>query len=415
MRALVIGAGLGGLTLAHGLLRAGVEVTVFERSGSAGAQPASYGLHLDANGLGAAHACLPAENWAILDRVAAPARDAVTFRDKDLHPLAVIDREKDAAVDPVTRRRGIKRDALRDALLHGLDDVILWDKKFVGYEKPPTGGVRVRFADGSSVEGDLLVAADGSNSAVRAQYLPDLKRVDLGIVNIAGTIRLTPGLRDRLPASLVDGSVNNVLPSGPGWVFTANWLAPGGNSAQDSLVWAWAGARDSYPKGVEDMDGEALRRIVLDRLHGWSPALRQVVVDTDSSTIVPITLRSMPQLPSWTPSQVTLIGDAIHNMTPMGGVGANTALRDADALRVALLGHVNGTRDLVTAVGDYETTMREYANEALAVSTRNARNATSPARLPRTAFRTMLRVAEALPPVKKAMFSPAAKAHSAKA
>jgi 2-polyprenyl-6-methoxyphenol hydroxylase-like FAD-dependent oxidoreductase len=85
---------------------------------------------------------------------------------------------------------------------------------------------------------------------------------------------------------------------------------------------------------------------------------------------------------------VTLLGDAIHNMTPMAGIGANTALRDADALRASLA----APGSVIERVGRYENTMREYANAALALSTRNARGAATTARLPRHAFRAVLRL-----------------------
>jgi len=89
-------------------------------------------------------------------------------------------------------------------------------------------------------------------------------------------------------------------------------------------------------------------------------------------------------------------------MTPMAGIGANTALRDADQLRQALLAH--GPQDVTTRVGAYEEQMRGYANQALALSARNARNAASTKRLPRLAFRSVLRIAEALPPAKRRIF-----------
>jgi 2-polyprenyl-6-methoxyphenol hydroxylase-like FAD-dependent oxidoreductase len=110
----------------------------------------------------------------------------------------------------------------------------------------------------------------------------------------------------------------------------------------------------------------------------------------------------MPRLPIWPSSTVTLLGDAVHNMTPMAGIGANTALRDADELRRALLDPA--VPDLDARVGHYEDRMRDYANRALGVSTRNARNAATSARLPRLAFRSLLRVAEAAPPAKRVLF-----------
>ncbi len=75
-----------------------------------------------------------------------------------------------------------------------------------------------------------------------------------------------------------------------------------------------------------------LRELVAERVAKWSPAVSHLIAVTDPATIAPVSLRTMPQLTAWAPSDVTLLGDAIHNMTPMAGIGANTALRDADEL-----------------------------------------------------------------------------------
>jgi 2-polyprenyl-6-methoxyphenol hydroxylase-like FAD-dependent oxidoreductase len=136
-----------------------------------------------------------------------------------------------------------------------------------------------------------------------------------------------------------------------------------------------------------------------------------MITRSDPATVAPVPLRSMDVLPEWAPSPVTLLGDAIHNMTPMAGIGANTALRDADALRRALTA---GTGDSIAErVGRYEAEMRGYANEALALSTRNARNAASTKRMPRLAFRTLLKVTNAIPPIKHKVFPSTAHAQQA--
>ena len=399
MRVIVVGAGLGGLALAHGLARAGVDVEVFERSPAPDAQPASYGIHINADGARALHACLSPESWAAFDADSAPAPDVVHFRDQKLNILATLDRGTTA--DPVARRRGVRRQALHGALLRGIDGaedtagIVRWGRTFTSYRIRDDGRVAAAFADGTTTVGDLLVGADGSNSRVRQQYLPDVRRLDLGIVTIAG--RLPASDAAGLPSSLLDGSVNNVVPAGPGWMFASTW-------EHDSLVWAYVGARARYPDDLDGRDGAALRRLVLDRITGWDPRLRQVVADTPPDTVAPVALRSMPVLPVWPSGPVTVLGDAIHNMTPMAGLGANTALRDADTLRRAVLPLVRGETSVVDAVARYEQHMRGYANPALALSTRNARNAASGARVPRLVFRALLRVAEAVPPVKRALF-----------
>ncbi len=86
---------------------------------------------------------------------------------------------------------------------------------------------------------------------------------------------------------------------------------------------------------------------------------------------------------------VTLLGDAIHNMTPMGGIGANTALRDADLLRRTLTAVRDGATQ-IPAVHDYEQQMLNYGFAAVKLSLRNARGAASTNPLARAAFRGAL-------------------------
>ncbi|MFC4585054.1 FAD-dependent oxidoreductase [Sphaerisporangium corydalis] len=402
MRVLVIGAGIGGLCLAQGLRKEDVEVEVYERARTPADSPSGFGIHVNTDGCRALSRCLPPEAWARFDAVAVPARATVRFSDERLRPLG--EREIDRSPSPDLRRRAVSRSALRDALLHGLDDgVVRWGKEFTGYDQTDDGRVVAHFADGGHATGDLLVGADGSNSRVRRRRLPDLERLDVGVLNIAGRHPLTEQSALGLPATLIDGSVNNIVPPGPGWMFASAWRTTGEGADRGSVVWAYAAARHTYPPDVLDLDGHGLRDLVLDRIEGWAPALRGLVAGSDLGTLAPVELRSMPVLKPWPSGTVTLLGDAIHNMTPMAGIGANTALRDADALRRALVQAGPGRHALVGAVAGYEQEMRAYANQALALSLRNARNAGSDARLPRHAFRAMLRLTRGVATIKRAM------------
>ncbi|GIF52092.1 2-polyprenyl-6-methoxyphenol hydroxylase-like FAD-dependent oxidoreductase [Asanoa ferruginea] len=402
MRVLIVGAGLGGLTLLHGLRAAGIDAHVYERSARQGGQPASYGIHLDANGLRALHNSLPADNWKHLDADGVPAPMVVRFHDPHRGVIATIDKRfPENATDPVTKRRAISRGELREALLRGTDSapIVHWDKAFTHYGLTDDG-VRAHFADGTHAEGDILVGADGSNSRVRHQRLPDLRRQELGIVNIAGRVPLAGDVAATLPAELTDGGINNVVPTRTGWMFLSTWA-----TGDPYLVWAWAAAEDSYPPGVRDLDGTALKHLVTERTSTWSTPLRTLVHATDPGTITTVPLRTMPQLPDWTSSRITLLGDAIHNMTPMAGIGANTALRDADQLRRAL----STSDNPVQAINAYETAMRDYANQALKLSTRNATNAALATRANRAAFRALLRAGTHLPALRRKMFGPTAR------
>jgi 2-polyprenyl-6-methoxyphenol hydroxylase-like FAD-dependent oxidoreductase len=103
-------------------------------------------------------------------------------------------------------------------------------------------------------------------------------------------------------------------------------------------------------------------------------------------------------VPAWPPSRVTVLGDAIHAMSPARGSGANTALQDA-ALLCRLLGTVavDGA-DIVAAIGDYERQMREYGYAAVAAS-RQAEAQTG-ARRSRLLFWLYRRLARDAPPTR---------------
>jgi 2-polyprenyl-6-methoxyphenol hydroxylase-like FAD-dependent oxidoreductase len=99
---------------------------------------------------------------------------------------------------------------LRQVLLAGLDDIVHFDKTFTRYEQHPDGTVSAQFVDGSSATGDLLVAADGSNSRVRRQYLPHATLTDTGVIAVGGKVPLTNATRKLLTAKIING-VNMVF------------------------------------------------------------------------------------------------------------------------------------------------------------------------------------------------------------
>ncbi|NEB75555.1 FAD-dependent monooxygenase [Streptomyces sp. SID14478] len=408
MKVLVIGAGLGGLALAQGLQRDGVDVQVFERRSDRTVGLQGYGLHLNEAGCAALRECLPPAIWAEIDADAGYAGSTAGFYDHRLRPLTRVGNGRQGS------RRSISRLGLRDRLLEGMPaQRVRWGKEFTHYEQMPTGQVRAHFADGTHADGDLLVGADASNSRVRRQYLPDIARQDTGVLTIAGRTPLTARATAGLPAEILDGTPNSIVPAGSGWMFVCAWRTgtppPVEHSAPAAdgsyVVWAYIAHHAALPPEVTQWTPAALRDLALSRMRSWAPALTTLVGACDITSVAPVTLRSMPELTAWPSSNVTLLGDAIHNMTPMAGVGANTALRDAAELRRALRDVTSGRRDPVAAVAAYETRMRAYANPAVAASRRNARNAGSSARLPRTAFRTLLRAADRAPPLKRAMFA----------
>ena len=321
MRVLIIGGGIGGLCLAQGLRKAGIDVAVFERQSTATDGLAGYGIHIDANGRQALRHCLQPADFAHFEKISTTAGTQLYFRDTNLRLLL----EKDDAVlsgksIEDIERRGIGRLELRDILSSGLDSsTIHWNKTFTQYENLQDGRVRAHFADGTIAEGDLLVGAEGSHSKVREQYLPRVQREELGIVAIAGRYVLNGQRVRELPMSFTNGSLNNIVPSGEGWMFLSAWRSrpPARNEEQPSaeehyLLWAYVVPKSKTPADIQRVTSCELQDIALNGISNWSPILSKLVRQSSPDTISSVRLRSMPRLEPWQSSNVTLIGDAIH-------------------------------------------------------------------------------------------------------
>jgi 2-polyprenyl-6-methoxyphenol hydroxylase-like FAD-dependent oxidoreductase len=411
---LIIGAGIGGLCLAQGLRRAGIPVTVFERNRTRVDWLQGYRIHINPHGSRALHRSLEPAAWQQFVDTVSREDGGFAFLTEQLDTLLEIDSElvNHGRTDPAERHHGVSRITLRHVLLSGLDDVIEFDRTFERYKVTPDGRVVAHFADGSSAVGDLLVGADGANSRVRRQLLPHAERIDTGVVAVAGKLRLTDPVRAELPAALTTRA-NSVLPRRVGSLFTAVWHgdrqpvsvgAPDGgflfDNTADYTFWGYADAARRFPD-LDGYPGEDLQRLVLDKIRGWSPHLRTLVAKSDPATVNAIAIRSATPVEPWPTGPVTLLGDAIHNMTPMAGIGANTALRDADLLSSRL---AEGGA-LLPAVHGYERQMLDYGFAAVKQSLRNARQAGSANPVARTAFRGVLRLAEAVPAIKRRMFA----------
>jgi 2-polyprenyl-6-methoxyphenol hydroxylase-like FAD-dependent oxidoreductase len=93
----------------------------------------------------------------------------------------------------------------------------------------------------------------------------------------------------------------------------------------------------------------------------WS----HLVEAAEPASVSAFAVKTSVPVPPWQTRNVTLLGDALHNMTPFRGVGANTALRDAAALRHTLAAVSGGEQDLLPALAAYERDMIDYGFAAV--------------------------------------------------
>jgi hypothetical protein len=180
------------------------------------------------------------------------------------------------------------------------------------------------------------------------------------------------------------------------------------DNTRDYINWGFSAAADKFPAYVLERRGDDLARLVADMTTGWHPNLRRLFELTDPSTCFPVNIKTSVPLDPWPASNVTLIGDAIHTMTPGRGVGANTALRDAVLLCARLVDAAEGRLGLVEAVGRYEQKMITYGFDAVLKSREQMTNE-DPIHKPvigrvvLALMRTALRVTNHLAPLKKRM------------
>lgn len=405
MRVLVIGAGTGGLCLAHGLKKAGVDVAVFERDRTPRSMLIGYRVGISPDGSKALHSCLPPDVFAEFVRTTARPPRHIVMRTEKYKELLVGEVETDR--DDSRSEKSVSRIAMRTALLGGLEDVVHFDKTFRHYSHNADGTVTAYFDDGTSETGDVLVGADGAQSKVRKLRLPDAKVVDTGITSIAGKLPLTDENAKLLPP-LADGGITLLFGTHGEFVILHVMRFDGTGVEDDYIMWGYAAAHEKFPD-LKGMSQAELKQVVLGMTPKFHPDLRRLFELATPETVFPIRIRTSERLRPWEPSNVTMIGDSVHLMTPGRGIGANTALRDAELLCRKLVEAHHG-KDAVQAIGEYEREMVEYGFQAVEAS-REMMDGSSLIHKPvigrvAAAFsRTFLRVTNAVPVLKRKMLA----------
>jgi len=400
----VVGAGTGGLSLAHGLRAEGVEVRVFERDRTPVDRTQGYRLTINANGARALQSCLPKTNFGHYLEASAKISTAVSFFDHRLHRLLSIELPTTSQFAP-DGARPISRIALRRILLEGLEDAVEFGKTFEAFGTTTQGRIRARFEDGSSAEGDVLVGADGASSRVRRQLLPQAQRIDTGLIGVSGKVPLQTIARRDMPAAFFEGPTLILGPRG-GFMFAGAVEYPqehhDGYDPEEYVMWGFSARRATLglKTASDDISGEAARAAVLAQMSDWSNDLRRLVERAEKTSLTTFAVKSSVPIEPWTTSRVTLLGDALHNMTPFRGIGANTALRDAALLRDALR-DVDNDQQLLPALASYEREMIRYGFMAVRASLAQMRRLHAESPISRLATKAFFRLADLSPALQK--------------
>ncbi|MGC5308052.1 FAD-dependent oxidoreductase [Micromonospora zamorensis] len=325
--AVVVGAGIGGLSAALALHRHGWRVTVLERA----AEPREVGAGLtlmanalrglDALGLGPA-----------VRRGGTEAPGGI--RDRHGRWLSRVD-GAEMIRQLGTTALGVHRTTLHRTLREALPASALRTSAEVEHVESGPDRAEVRFrgpAGSQTLTADLVVGADGLRSQVRAQLWPRHPAPEY-----AGSTawRAAIAFPEPVPAAISwgPGAEFGMVPLGDGQVY-------------------WYGAVNASPGGHAPDELAALR----ERFGDWHAPIPALLAATPSGVVLRNDIHHLAvPLPSYVRGRVALLGDAAHAMTPNLGQGAGQAIEDAVVLGAVCAGGADG---LPAALAAYDEQRR---------------------------------------------------------
>ncbi len=348
----IVGAGLGGLTLARVLHVHGIPATVYELDASptARVQGGMLDIH-DYNGQVAIRA---AGLFDEFQKIIHPGGEATRILDRH----GRVHREEE---DDGTRGRPeVDRGHLRDMLLNSLPgDTVRWGAKVTGIDSLGDGRHELALADGTTVTTGLLVGADGAWSRVRP-LLSDARPAYAGISFVEVDL-LDADERHSGPARTVGAGMLFAL--GPGRGFLAHREGDG------SLhVYIAVAKPAGWTESIDWTDTDRAKALLVDEFRDWAPEFHALITEADGA-LVPRAVNALPVEHRWARVPgVTLVGDAAHLMSPFAGEGANLAMFDGAALGEAVAAHPG---DVEKALAAYEEELFPRSAEAAGEAARN--------------------------------------------
>ncbi|MEK7944245.1 FAD-dependent monooxygenase [Pigmentiphaga sp. YJ18] len=317
-RILIAGAGIGGLTAALALRKLGFRhIEVLEQT--AVLKEVGAGIQLGPNAVKVLH-----------DLDIAPALEAVAVA-----PLATRSRDwasgrtiRDFPLGPECAQRygapyyHVHRADLHNALIdaYGRENVRLAQR--VKTYAQDAAGVRVVLESGETVEGDVLVGADGVHSVVRGQLLEGQDPRFTGLLAWRGMADA-----DRARHLGIEKNVNAWW--GPHRHFV-NYYVSAGRRIN------WIGIVPAGQWRLESWSARGDKAEVLKEFDGWHPIVRGLIEATDD--VFKWALYDRDPWPVWTRGRVTLLGDAAHPMVPFLSQGGSQSIEDGHVLALCLAG-----------------------------------------------------------------------------
>lgn len=323
MKVIIIGAGIGGLTLAIALQQRNITYEIYDAA--PGNKAVGAGIMLGTNAM-KVYGRLGLS--AILEsRGSLP--DRYSIRDHKRNVLKVID-NKWLQERYDHKSLMIHRAALQDELINAVQASVHWGKKCVQVEETPTQA-SVQFEDGSMASGDILVGADGIRSTVREQCVVKAQYRYSGQTCWRAIIPIDLPAAEQRETAEVWGCGNGLRSSygqvGPQQVYF--WMTK------------------QMPAGSV-FTPEAALAYIKTSLHSFEGYMQTVLKHLTADTLIHSDLYDIKPIKRWYQGRVVLLGDAAHATTPNLGQGASQAIEDAYMLARCLASYPAHTRAFAT-------------------------------------------------------------------
>jgi salicylate hydroxylase len=319
-RIVIAGAGIGGLTAAANLLKAGHDVTIFEQASEL--SEVGAGLQLSAN---ATHVLHHLGLGAPLAKVGVrPGAYVFRLHDtgEEIHRFALSDEHEQLHGAPYYQvHRADVHTLLAAKVLELRRDAIRLNCRVVGFDESGDD-VTLRLADGSIVQGDLLVGADGLKSVICQQIVGNVPATYTGDAAWRITVPL-----ERLPQEFMEQVM--MVWMGPGRHVVAYYLRAG-------TLLNFVGLVETDEVSEESWTAKFPWERFKADFQGWHADVRTIIDAADKEGCYRWSLYYRPAIRNWSTRRATLLGDAVHPTLPYLAQGACMAIEDGAVLTRAL-------------------------------------------------------------------------------
>jgi len=377
----IIGAGLGGLSLAQGLKKNNISFQIFEKDPAVNSRIQGYRIRINETGQNALTYCLSEELYQIFTDTCAVHSTGVNTLNSQLDILEDhwVDSWSDGEQEKLPDLRA-NRLTMREVLLSGLDENVHFNKEFVSYEELPDGKVQVHFKDGTSYQADLVVAADGINSRLSMLKFPGQKLEDTGNINVYGKTYYSAIAKEQI-AKVLQLGTSVIFEEEMAVIIDAMQFNKSARQAikqnhhqfnfshtEDYIYWSFIGNRERF--GIKKdqnlmMSKEDIMNCVGEVTKSWASPLQALFTLVEPATLSITPVRTSIPKEKWISNKITVLGDAIHAMSPAGGLGANTALHDAFLLTSCLSEAAGKGTSILEVIADYEEKMRKHSSASI--------------------------------------------------